>query len=314
VRYTTAVALHDEEMIADALDRLAAAGPGSGAIFALMPAQMARGGEGAQYLDTLTAIMLSQGQRDGAPWGTYDVWYPVAMNQGRPRKALGLISSQIPEDSDWHLLRALYWNGVLEDTALMLRRADSTARAPFGPTAAGQRRQLVTACRLALWRLAHGETQSVTFLLQRLEAGLTMGDSVVPEGASPLCSSTIRAMLAAWQGRSDAMAQVERVDSILWLNSQSDYGNKPVLHLIVAGLFEELGEPELALGALGVGVNFLSATLREEGRLAALTGDREGAISAYAHYLELRSDPEPEVLPEVEAVRDELARLLGEPE
>jgi len=310
VRYTTAVSLHDEEMIADALDRLAAAVPGLAGM-ALLPAQMSRGGEGAQYLDTLIAIMLSRlNQSDGWPWARY----PVAMNQGRPRKALGLISSQVPEDSDWHLLRALYWNGVLVDTALVLWRADSAARAPFGPTAAEQRSQLVTACRLALWRLAHGETQSVTFLLQRLEAGLTMGDSVVPEGASPLCSSTIRAMLAAWQGRSDAMALVERVDSILWLGSQSDYGNKPVLHLIVAGLFEELGEPERALGALGVGQYFLSATLREEGRLAALTGDRERAIRAYSHYLKLRSDPEPEVLPEVQAVRAELARLVGEPE
>ena len=46
--------------------------------------------------------------------------------------------------------------------------------------------------------------------------------------------------------------------------------------------------------------------------LAALTGDREGAIRAYNHYLELRSDPELEVVPEVEAVRAELALLVGE--
>jgi len=158
VRYTTAVALHDEEMIADALDRLAASHWSSAAI-ATLPAQMARGGEGARYLDTLTAIMhsrtRSQNDRDGAA----NAAYKVAMNRGRPRKALGLISSQFPAHSDWHLLRALYWNGVLEDTALMLRRADSTARAPFGPSAVEQRRQLVTGCRLALWRLAHAETR-----------------------------------------------------------------------------------------------------------------------------------------------------------
>ena len=59
---------------------------------------------------------------------------------------------------------------------------------------------------------------------------------------------------------------------------------------------------------------FFSAYLREQGRLAALTGDTERAIRAYSHYLKLRSDPEPEVLPEVEAVRAELARLVGEPE
>ena len=52
-----------------------------------------------------------------------------------------------------------------------------------------------------------------------------------------------------------------------------------------------------------------STFLREEGRLAAKLGDREAAIRAYRHYLMLRSDPEPEIRPEVERVRAELARL-----
>ena len=49
--------------------------------------------------------------------------------------------------------------------------------------------------------------------------------------------------------------------------------------------------------------------LREEARLAALLGDREGAIRAYQLYLALRSKPEPELMPEVERVRAELGRL-----
>jgi hypothetical protein len=53
--------------------------------------------------------------------------------------------------------------------------------------------------------------------------------------------------------------------------------------------------------------------LREEGRLAALVGDREGAIDAYIKYLELRSDPEPVLLDEVAAVRNELAQLRSDP-
>ncbi len=44
----------------------------------------------------------------------------------------------------------------------------------------------------------------------------------------------------------------------------------------------------------------------------ALTGDREGAIRAYRHYLELRSDPEQALQPEVERVREQLAKLVGE--
>ncbi len=46
--------------------------------------------------------------------------------------------------------------------------------------------------------------------------------------------------------------------------------------------------------------------LREEGRLAALTGDRDGAIRAYRHYLALRSEAEPALQPEVKRVREEL--------
>ena len=48
------------------------------------------------------------------------------------------------------------------------------------------------------------------------------------------------------------------------------------------------------------------------GRLAALTGDKAGAI-AYQMYLRFRSNPEPSLVPEREQVEAELAKLLGEP-
>ena len=54
---------------------------------------------------------------------------------------------------------------------------------------------------------------------------------------------------------------------------------------------------------------YLSTFLHEEGRLAALTGDTAGAVRAYQHYLWLRTDPEPELKPEVDSVRAVLARL-----
>jgi hypothetical protein len=129
-------------------------------------------------------------------------------------------------------------------------------------------------------------------------------------------------MLAVRQGRTDAMSLVAQVDSFLLSDPYANDYRVGVFetNLMVAGLFEELGQPERALAVVrrrfyhSGWPYYLSTGLREEGRLAALTGDRDGAIRAYTHYLELRSDPEPEVLPEVEAVRDELARLLEEPE
>ena len=53
----------------------------------------------------------------------------------------------------------------------------------------------------------------------------------------------------------------------------------------------------------------MTTFLREEGRLAALTGDTLSAIRAYRHYLRLRHDPEPAVRPAVERVRRELGVL-----
>ena len=53
----------------------------------------------------------------------------------------------------------------------------------------------------------------------------------------------------------------------------------------------------------------LASSLREEGHLAELVGDREAAIRAYQHYLALRMDPEPALLPEVADVRSALRRL-----
>jgi hypothetical protein len=46
-----------------------------------------------------------------------------------------------------------------------------------------------------------------------------------------------------------------------------------------------------------------------EGRLAALAGHRDRAIESYRQYLGLRTNPEPEMVAEVEQVRDELRKL-----
>lgn len=61
------------------------------------------------------------------------------------------------------------------------------------------------------------------------------------------------------------------------------------------------------------GVVGLSTLLREEGRLAALVGERDAAIRAYRHYLALRREAEPSLAAEVAAVAEEFNRLLEEP-
>jgi hypothetical protein len=50
-------------------------------------------------------------------------------------------------------------------------------------------------------------------------------------------------------------------------------------------------------------------TFASHGRLAALTGDVNAAIRAYQHYVRVRAEPEPSMLPDLEAAKRELARL-----
>jgi hypothetical protein len=95
----------------------------------------------------------------------------------------------------------------------------------------------------------------------------------------------------------------------------SPCGFEDFANLEVARLRERQGNLQAALSAVRRRsyayhlTDYLAAHLRQEGRLAALTGDSSGAVRAYRHYLALRSDPEPALRPAVEAVRAELAKL-----
>ena len=59
------------------------------------------------------------------------------------------------------------------------------------------------------------------------------------------------------------------------------------------------------------GPELYATYLREEGRLAAATGDREAA-RAYRRYLTLRENAERSLQPQVMKVRTELARIERE--
>jgi hypothetical protein len=97
----------------------------------------------------------------------------------------------------------------------------------------------------------------------------------------------------------------------------SPCGFEEFANLEVARLRELQGNIRAALSAVRRRpysyhlTDYLASHLRQEGRLAALSGDTAGAIRAYRHYLAMRSDPEPALRPVIEAVRAELVKLTG---
>jgi hypothetical protein len=141
---------------------------------------------------------------------------------------------------------------------------------------------------------------------------------------SERCAPILAAELAKVARGPGAVGALERVDSISALGGAGAFAFTQAwqrfLNLVVARRHEARGDLPGALAAVRRraafdanqgGTSYLSTYLREEGRLAALTGDRQGAIRAYRHYLALRSNPEPSLRPEVERVRAEFARLGG---
>jgi Protein kinase domain/Tetratricopeptide repeat len=89
-------------------------------------------------------------------------------------------------------------------------------------------------------------------------------------------------------------------------------------NLTVSRLYEEEGDLPRALAAIRRRMfDLYSSPMivtyhREEGRLAAMNGDRKGAMSAYRRYLALRSGAEPRLQPQVVQVRGELDALERE--
>jgi hypothetical protein len=192
-------------------------------------------------------------------------------------------------------------------------------------------------CVATLWRLSRGESGGAVQAIARLRRRAP-GDSPQSLTANAVCAALLEAKLAATAGSLDAVAAVDRLDSIIRSGPGGQRNGAPVaftlspayvrstvgispcgfedfVNLEVARLRERQGGLQAALAAVRRRPyayhlsDYLAPHLREEGRLAALTGDTTAAIRAYRHYLALRSEPEPSLRPGVDSVRSELAKL-----
>ena len=246
--------------------------------------------------------------------------HSVALNQGRPVLALD-ITEQLQElqpGTRAHLrlrvLDALYAAG---DSAAAERAAAELARfadARVAPTADAQAVQLADLCVLEQWRLAHGDRRATMRVVARLRAAGSLLVSV-PVAAPPLaCAGLLSAMRAVAAREPTALAQVHQLDSLMFTGpAVSDAGT--YAHLVVARLYERLGEPSRALdairrrGYMSSWPRYLATARREEGRLALAAGDTVGAIASYRQYLALRAEAEPAVAGGDAAIRRLLADI-----
>jgi len=233
----------------------------------------------------------------------------MLLNRGRPGEASRLLATSerglgLQGDVgavEFRIYAALYWDGDKADAAVAARRLEAyLAGASASPLEIRDRN--TASCALAHWRIAAADTgaaRAALALMRRVAPAATSAFD-----ATPVCVAAAEALLDP--------AGLERLDDRLRTVSTSRALLITVGNLIAARLYQARGDQRRALDIIrrrAGWVELLSTQLSEEGRLAALAGDRAGAIRAYRHYLALRTAPEPELQQRVEQVRAEMQRL-----
>jgi hypothetical protein len=274
--------------------------------------------DGVQIQDAESAIVAlrkdanTPDRQIGYAFGRAD----FLINVGRPGESRPFYE-QMKQVSPEDALQAPIWDALFGDGDTLAARENVRAAMPLvrGPLSADPDRragQYDVICAVSAWLSAQRDTAGLNSLLVRLDQPLLPPSRTSTIEAMQTCAAGIRGYLAAGQRRPEALALAQRLDTMVVMEDNS------LAKLLSARIREQAGDTVGALAALRHRsyhwnqTSFLAPILREEGRLAALTGDREGAIRAYQHYLRLRAGAEPRLQPQVRQVREELARLLGE--
>jgi serine/threonine-protein kinase len=270
-------------------------------------------------IDTALAKATNDGQRRFLARMGHD----FNLVAGRPNAALARLAESADSANDVNI-------PVLKIRNAMVGDGDSTAAfdaarilgaiesRPVSTDSAVRVSQRAATRVLEPWRLSRGDTSQTRHSLERLRTiarqltGPARYDAEVE-------IATIEAMHADVAKSGDLAARTARLDSLLRdLNyPATNVGRASFANLVAARLLEKTGDIRRALSAArrrsdawAQNNPYLATQLREQGRLAALAGEREEAIRAYKHYLALRVAPEPTLEPQVEAVRRELDKLV----
>jgi hypothetical protein len=254
-------------------------------------------------------------------WG-YVKRVEIALNRGRPREAVGLTQRWIADhpfralDRLSEVVNALFWDA---DTTLAAReiRGQTLVMGRLSPFTGQGNDPAYEVCAASLWWISRGELERVPAAIDALSRVAALGGEHA--NYPLLCARVLETQLAAAERRPDLRDRVEALDSLVrgmsalsWLQAAAN--------LTAARYWEELHEPGRALTATrrrlyitDIGeprVLVAQATLlREEGRLAEKTGDKDGAMRAYRKYLALRADAEQELAPQVARVKAALDSL-----
>ena len=277
--------------------------------------------EAESLLSYVSARVASDAERGRLQW----LWWTFYVSRGKPRQAL----VWLPDPSDPVFRAGIILDAVYAeaDMAQAARLAERVSRRYPRPTVGTRWESIVEQYSGAQYHLVSGQPEAAQRAVQVWRGVWATGDTSQALRLASHLSLFLDAQLAALQHRSDALARLRELDSVLvtgptygdWIPTDFTFGGfEPIANLVAARLWHERGEPARALAAIRRRTEGLRprsvfvSQIRDEARYAALVGDRKGAIRAYRHYLTLRADAEPALRSQAEAVRTEFEALLSE--
>lgn len=274
-------------------------------------------GIGLRDADAVTAVLFARGEGQVQ---VQRVAVRLALNRGRQQsaRALELVEMQrLPNDprppSDL-LGSILYWDADRGDAATAVRAVERLALGPLRQRQHGQGRQHIAACTLGLWRLSNNDVKGARVVLPILRSTLRAAQESGYVTTQPTCLPYVETAIDIKLNPARLSANLRKLDAVSLMGSL-DFFWIP-FNIELARLYETSGDARKALEVIrrrpyhwAEGTEYLTTNLREEGRLAAKAGDREGAVRAYSHYLRLRDNPDAALLPQADSVRAALQRL-----
>jgi tetratricopeptide (TPR) repeat protein len=233
---------------------------------------------------------------------------------GWPSRA-GLLPAAIPEKSR---LTQQYLEARIADADPMAGAAAGTALGrTIGAPLTAEFESATGRYAAGQWALDRGRLELAQRALADLETARVPPDSAWLREITRSYALLLGVQLAARRRSAELPSLLAQLDSAL-VNASLIPPLILVGNLVASRLYEEQGDLPRALAAIRRRVwdlfpnPYYVTYHREEGRLAALNGDREGAIRAYRRYLALRSGAEPRLQLQVARVRAELEALERE--
>ena len=280
-------------------------------------------GRGFQWMDTLMVLSERAAGSADARQTVGANLFGALMDLGRPAAAVAAARRTGAWDDPTAMAGVLYYGVPRAAAGDAWRRQAALALAAPAPTLAGRRSQYAAACLAGQWAVAFEPGSPASAFVAVLRRGVaTRGAYGRPE-ANPACLALVEAMAAVRDGRPDRVALAVRLDSLLqavppgvsWVAAGEGDAGLQAANLVASRLLERVGRTQDAYRAAWRGDGWNGGPwpqfmfLRDQGRLAALLGDRDGATRAYQHFLANYYAAEPAMIPQRDSVRAELAAL-----